>query len=73
MTNQFFNVMPAVKFIGNNFLDLDHLELFVSEAIVGQAVQYLRSKFPQHGCDARKFEKWSEGRENGWIVKLRKI
>jgi hypothetical protein len=68
-----FNGMLVVKFIGETFVDLDYLELFVSEAIVGQAVQYLRSKFPQHGCDSRKFKKLSGGRGYEWIVKLQKI
>jgi hypothetical protein len=68
-----FNGMAVVKFIGDNFVDLDHLELFVIEAIVGQAVQYLRCKFPQHGCDARKFKKLSRRRGYEWIVLLQKI
>ncbi len=68
-----FNGMAVLKFIGENFLDLDHLELFVIEAIVEQAVQYLRAKFPQHGCDARKFKKLSRRQGYEWIVLLQKI
>jgi hypothetical protein len=68
-----FDDIAHVQHIAENCVLLEHLELVVYESTVEKAVQYLRLKFPQHGCDSRKFKKYSETTEYLWLITVRKV
>jgi hypothetical protein len=55
-----------------NLTGLEHLEIVVDESDVKEAAEYLRLKFPQLGCDSRKFQKSQFGGWD-WLITLRKI
>jgi hypothetical protein len=55
-----------------NLTGLEHLEIVVIESDVKEAAEYLRLKFPQLGCDSRKFQKRQFGGWD-WLITLRKF
>jgi hypothetical protein len=66
-----FDGMALIKFIGENLTSLEHLELVLSESIVEEVIQYLRTKFSQHGCNSRK-QNLSDQRGYEWLITIRK-
>jgi hypothetical protein len=63
---------PLVKLIGDKMTRLEHLEIVVPESSAWQTAKHLRSKFPQLGCDSRKFQKKKNGSWS-WLITLRKF
>jgi hypothetical protein len=55
-----------------NLTGLEHLEIVVIESYIKEAAEYLRLKFPQLGCDSRKFQKRPFGGWD-WLITLRKF
>jgi hypothetical protein len=70
---KYFDGLVAVKFIGNNFGNLEHLELIVHKSIVEEAVQFLRVKFPQYGCDSKELKKHFGQNRGYWLLTMRRI
>jgi hypothetical protein len=63
--------LSLVNLIGEKMTGLEHLEIVVPESNAEEVSKNLRLKFPQLGCDSRKFKK-TDGRWD-WLITLRKF